>query len=138
MLEVAVLRVLSLQASNSRTPCSPWTPVSPKRSGRPSKATYHHGPPTTTRWAATGCASRTGTALTPSWPDSPAGCCWDVAARLGRASETTLRARRTEWLASGVFDKLVEEAIAGYDKIIGLDPSEVAVGGSLHKAPCGG
>jgi hypothetical protein len=37
-----------------------------------------------------------------------------------------------------VFDKLVEEAIAGYDKIIGLDPSEVAVGGSLHKAPCGG
>jgi hypothetical protein len=32
----------------------------------------------------------------------------------------------------------VEEAIAGYDKIIGLDLSEVAVDGSLHKAPCGG
>ena len=66
------------------------------------------------------------------------GCSWDVAARLCRASETTLRARRTEWLVAGVFDKLVEEAIAGYDKIIGLDPSEVAVDGSLHKAPCGG
>ena len=66
------------------------------------------------------------------------GCSWDVAARLCRASETTLRARRTEWLAAGVFDKLVEEAIAGYDKIIGLDLSEVAVDGSLHKAPCGG
>ena len=37
-----------------------------------------------------------------------------------------------------MFDKLVEEAIAGYDKIIGLDLSEVAVDGSLHKAPCGG
>jgi transposase len=66
------------------------------------------------------------------------GCSWDVAARLCRASETTLRGRRTEWLAAGVFDKLVEEAIAGYDRIIGLDLSEVAVDGSLHKAPCGG
>jgi len=66
------------------------------------------------------------------------GCSWDLAARLCRASETTLRGRRTEWLAAGVFDKLVEEAIAGYDRIIGLDLSEVAVDGSLHKAPCGG
>ncbi len=66
------------------------------------------------------------------------GCSWDVAARLCTASETTLRARRTEWLTAGVFDKLVEEALAGYDKIIGLDLSEVAVDGSLHKAPCGG
>lgn len=66
------------------------------------------------------------------------GCSWDVAARLGKASETTLRGRRTEWLAAGVFDKLVEEAIGGYDRIIGLDLSEVAVDGSLHKAPCGG
>jgi transposase len=66
------------------------------------------------------------------------GCSWDVAARLCKASETTLRGRRTEWLAAGVFDKLVEEAIAGYDRIIGLDLSEVAVDGSLHKAPCGG
>src|SRR5665811_1863734 len=138
MLEVAVLRVLSLQAINRRTPCSLWTPVSPKRSGRPSKATYHHGPPTCTHWAATGYASRTGTASTASWPGSPAGCSWDVAARLCLASETTLRGRRTEWLKAGVFDKLVEEAIAGYDKIIGLDLSEVAVDGSLHKAPCGG
>jgi putative transposase len=46
------------------------------------------------------------------------GCSWDVAARLCTASETTLRGRRTEWLKAGVFDKLVEEAIAGYDKII--------------------
>src|SRR5680860_1500792 len=38
------------------------------------------------------------------------GCSWDVAARLCRASETTLRARRTEWLTAGVFDKLVEDS----------------------------
>ena len=66
------------------------------------------------------------------------GCSWDVAARLTPASETTLRNRRTEWLAAGVFDTVLEEAIAGYDRIIGLDLSEVAVDGSLHKAPCGG
>lgn len=66
------------------------------------------------------------------------GCSWDVAARLCKASETTLRARRTTWLAAGVFDNLVEEAIAAYDRIIGLDLGEVAVDGSLHKAPCGG
>ena len=66
------------------------------------------------------------------------GCSWDVAARLCKASETTLRGRRTQWLEAGAFDKLVEEAIAAYDRIIGLDLSEVAVDGSLHKAPCGG
>ncbi len=66
------------------------------------------------------------------------GCSWDVAGRLGKGSETTLRNRRDEWLEAEVFDRLVEEAIAGYDKIIGLDLSEVAIDGSQHKAPFGG
>ena len=59
------------------------------------------------------------------------GCSWHVAAYLtGGVSATTLRARRTEWLTAGVFDKLVTEALAAYDRIIGLDLSEVAVDGS--------
>lgn len=67
------------------------------------------------------------------------GCSWHVAAYLTPGvSATTLRTRRTEWLAQGVFAKLLEEALAAYDRIIGLDLSEVAVDGSLHKAPCGG
>ena len=66
------------------------------------------------------------------------GCSWDVAGRLGKGSETTLRNRRDEWIAAGVFDALVEEALAGYDKIIGLDLSEVSIDGSQHKAPFGG
>ena len=66
------------------------------------------------------------------------GCSWDVAGRLGKGSETTLRNRRDEWLDAGVFDALVEEALAGYDKIIGLDLSEVSIDGSQHKAPFGG
>jgi transposase len=66
------------------------------------------------------------------------GCSWDVAGRLGKGSETTLRRRRDEWVACGAYVRLVEEAIAGFDKVIGLDLSEVSVDGSLHKAPCGG
>lgn len=66
------------------------------------------------------------------------GCSWDVAGRLGKGSETTLRRRRDEWLAAGVFDGLVDESLEGYDRIIGLDLSDVAVDGSQHKAPFGG
>lgn len=66
------------------------------------------------------------------------GCSWDVAGRLGKGAETTLRRRRDEWLAAGVFDGLVDESLEGYDRIIGLDLSEVAVDGSQHKAPFGG
>ena len=66
------------------------------------------------------------------------GCSWDVAARLCKASETTLRARRTQWLAAGVFDKLVEKPSPATTRSSPLDLSEVAVDGSLHKAPCGG
>ena len=66
------------------------------------------------------------------------GCSWDVAGRLGKGSEATLRRRRGEWVALGVCVRLVDEAIAGFDKVIGLDLSDVSLDGSLHKAPCGG
>ncbi len=68
------------------------------------------------------------------------GCAWvDVEALMGRqVSDTTLRARRNEWDAAGVFDALFDEALAAYDQIIGLDLSEVSLDGSQHKAPCGG
>jgi len=102
--------------------------VSPKLSGRPSEAIYHHGPPTCRHRAATGRASRTWTASKGSsfgWPPAAHGTSQPGSVR---TSETTRRARRTEWLAAGAFDKLVEEAIAGYDGIIGLDLSAVAVG----------
>jgi transposase len=68
------------------------------------------------------------------------GCSWEDAERLcqGAVSDTTARARRDEWISAGVFDAVVGEAIASFDKVIGLDLSEVAVDGSLHKAPAGG
>jgi transposase len=66
------------------------------------------------------------------------GCSWDVAGRLGKGSETTLRRRRDEWQAVGACQHLVEEAINAFDKVIGLDFSDVSIDGSLHKAPAGG
>ena len=69
------------------------------------------------------------------------GCSWVTAERLigNRASDTTLRARRDEWAdAAVVFDALADEALRAYDRIVGLDLSEAAVDGSIHKAPCGG
>lgn len=68
------------------------------------------------------------------------GCSWEDTERLldGAVSDTTLRARRDEWTAAGVFADLESEALAAYDRIIGLDLADAAVDGSQHKAPCGG
>jgi transposase len=53
-------------------------------------------------------------------------------------SDTTMRSRRDEWIRLGIFDRLVNQALMAFDRIIGLDLSHVSVDGSLHKAPCGG
>lgn len=68
------------------------------------------------------------------------GCSWvDVERLLGGAvSDTTLRARRDEWIHAGVFDRLAAEALAAYDRIVGFDFGECTVDGSQHKAPAGG
>lgn len=68
------------------------------------------------------------------------GASWvDIEAILDhQVSDTTLRARRDEWIAAGVFDQVLTEANAAFDRVIGLDLSEVALDGSLHKAPYGG
>jgi transposase len=68
------------------------------------------------------------------------GASWvDIESILDYAvSDTTLRARRDEWIAAGVFDQIHTEALAAFDKIVGLDLTEVSIDGSLHKAPYGG
>src|SRR5665811_503043 len=127
-----------LQAINRRTPCSPWIPVSPKLSGRPSKATYHHGRPTCTHWAATGCPSRTGTASKGSsfgW--SPAAHGTSQPGSVGQVRPPCAAGAPNGWpprcLTSS--SKKPSTATTGSSP---LDLSEVAVDGSLHKAPCGG
>ena len=51
------------------------------------------------------------------------GCSWESAEHLldGAVSDTTLWARRDEWTDAGVFDALVSEVLAAYDRVIGLD-----------------
>jgi hypothetical protein len=55
-----------------------------------------------------------------------------------RVSDTTLRDRRDEWITAGVFEHLKDEATAAFDRIVGLDLSEVSLDGSLYKSPYGG
>ena len=68
------------------------------------------------------------------------GCSWEDAERLcgKKVSDTTVRARRDEWIRFGLLDEVFEEALDGYDRLIGLDLSDVAIDGSLHKSPAGG
>lgn len=59
------------------------------------------------------------------------GASWvDVEAILDhQVSDTTLRGRRDEWIDAGVFDALKTEALAAFDRIVGLDLDDVALDG---------
>jgi transposase len=65
------------------------------------------------------------------------GCAYDRIAD-GSCSESTLRRRRDEWIELGLMERLREISLEAYDRLIGLELSEVAVDGCLTKAPCGG
>jgi len=53
-------------------------------------------------------------------------------------SATTLRRRRDEWIELGAMDALEGLVRQAYDRIVGLELSEVAVDCCITKAPCGG
>jgi hypothetical protein len=53
-------------------------------------------------------------------------------------SATTLRRRRDEWIALGVFDRLRPACRDADEQMIALDLADVAVDGCITKAPCGG
>lgn len=55
-----------------------------------------------------------------------------------RVSDTTLRARRDEWIAAGVFDQVAAQALSGYRRLIGLRLDHVSIDGSDQLAPGGG
>jgi hypothetical protein len=65
------------------------------------------------------------------------GCAYEKIAD-ERCSATTLRRRRDEWIACGAMERLREMVLDGYDRMIGLDLSDVAVDCCITKAPCGG
>ncbi len=53
-------------------------------------------------------------------------------------SATTIRTRRDEWIAAGVFAALEQIVLDAYDQVVGLDLEHVTVDGRITKAPCGG
>jgi transposase len=65
------------------------------------------------------------------------GCAyWRIADE--SCSESTLRRRRDEWIGLGLMEKLREISLGAYDRLIGLELSDLAVDGCITKAPCGG
>ena len=65
------------------------------------------------------------------------GCAYEKIADEG-CSATTLRRRRDEWIELGVLEALREIALEAYDRMVGLEPSELAIDSCITKAPCGG
>jgi hypothetical protein len=65
------------------------------------------------------------------------GCAYERIAD-GTCSERTLRRRRDEWIELGVMERLRRICLDAYDRLTGLELSEVAVDGCVTKAPCGG
>ncbi len=53
-------------------------------------------------------------------------------------SATTIRRRRDEWIAAGVFTTLEQICLDAYEKMVGLHLEDLAVDGCITKAPCGG
>jgi transposase len=65
------------------------------------------------------------------------GCSYQAIADT-TCSATTIRNRRDEWIALGVFTTLAQIARDAYDRIVGLALDDVAVDGCITKAPGGG
>ena len=56
----------------------------------------------------------------------------------GACSATTIRDRRDEWIAAGIFAQLKQIAVEAYDRIAGLVLQEILIDGCITKAPGGG
>jgi len=67
------------------------------------------------------------------------GCSWEDAEHLcpKKVSDTTVRARRHEWIIGDVFDRLCTEVPRAYDEIMGIVLYYVAADRSLDKSPRG-
>ncbi|GGM21199.1 hypothetical protein GCM10010129_76830 [Streptomyces fumigatiscleroticus] len=62
------------------------------------------------------------------------GCSYEAIAGT-TCSATTIRSRREEWIRLGVFAQLKQIALDSYDRIVGLVLDQIAVDGSITKAP---
>lgn len=68
------------------------------------------------------------------------GASWDTIEFMldGVVSDTTLRARRDEWMESGLFQKLLAHTLAAYHRVIGIDLTNLFIDGCNNDAYQGG
>lgn len=66
------------------------------------------------------------------------GCSYDAAAASVALDGRTIRRRRDEWMAAGVFETMWAAVLRAYDKIVGLVLTDLSVDGCITKAPSGG
>jgi hypothetical protein len=65
------------------------------------------------------------------------GCAyWRIAD--GSCSESTLRRRRDEWIELGLMERLRDNSLDAYDRLIGLELGDLAVDECVTKVPCSG
>jgi transposase len=65
------------------------------------------------------------------------GCSYEALADT-TCSATPIRNRRDGWIRLGVFVRLKQIALESYDRIVGLVLDQIAIAGSITKAPGGG
>ncbi|MFF4318904.1 transposase [Streptomyces sp. NPDC001568] len=65
------------------------------------------------------------------------GCSYEAIAD-ATCSATTIRNRRNEWIRLGIFARLKHISLDAYDRMVGLILDQIAVDGSITKAPGGG
>ncbi len=66
------------------------------------------------------------------------GCAYSKGSPRSLALRARLRRRRDEWIGLGLMEKLREISLGAYERLIGLELSDLAVDGCITKAPCGG
>src|SRR5215213_3028426 len=117
-------------------PCPHSHHTSSSPSSSSSKPSFPSTAPTI-RSDATVCASPRGSSSR-SWVQVLVfGCAYHRIA-YASCSESTLRRRRDEWIELGVMERLRQICLDAYDRLIGLELSEVAVDCCVSKAPRGG
>jgi putative transposase len=66
------------------------------------------------------------------------GCQWKALDATKFCPGSTAHDRFQEWVEDGVFERMWEAGLLGYDEMIGIDWSWVSMDGSMTKAPLGG
>ena len=66
------------------------------------------------------------------------GCQWEALNQTELCAKSTAHDRLGEWVAKGVFLKLWQASVEGFDELKGIDWAWLSMDGAMTKAPLGG